>query len=84
MTKNILDFLLHDVTATMIIKYNRISQFIKFRIFTEQEKLLAIAAQVKTAQTLKDITLAFKKALNRFAIQKWPINCLDVIRFSRS
>lgn len=39
---------------------------------------------MRTAQTSKDITLVYKKALDRFAIQKWPINYLDIIRFPKS
>lgn len=42
-TKDIPDFLLHDVTAIIITKYDRTSQFIKLWISAEREKLLAIA-----------------------------------------
>lgn len=84
MTKDIPDFLLHDATAIMSTKYDRTPQFIKLRISAEREKLLATAARVRTARTPEDIILACEKALDRFATQKWPTNCLNVIRFPRS
>lgn len=68
----------------MTSKYDTTTQFIKRRIFARREKLLATAAQVRKAQIPENITLACKKALDKFASQKWSTNYLNVIRFSRS
>lgn len=76
----VLDYQLHDVISTLLTKNEKITQFAKFSLSTEQTKLLA-ASQNKIAQTPGEIVLVCEKRLNKFAIQAWPTNIIDEIKF---
>ena len=73
------DFKLHDMTTRLAMMYERTLEYSELQIFAKRNCLRTTNPQ--NPRTIAEQTLAYKKALESVARQRWPDHSLTNIKF---